>query len=513
MNGWIQNCQFWWPRPMGKPNLYDVNVELCHNGIVLDTFSQRIGVRTVDLKRSSVTDAAGNGEFCFFVNNERLFVKGTNWTAADAFRSRDRERLPDILPMLNDLGCNAIRCWGGGVYENDYLYDFCDENGILVWQDFAMGCSIYPQDPEFCRTIEKEACAAVIRLRNHACILLWAGDNEVDCAYSWNGIGQDPNKNILTRQILPKVMERHDPLRAHTYLPSSPYIDETAYKTGNVGEQFFAPEQHLWGPRDYFKGPYYANSIAHFASEIGYHGCNSPESIKKFIDKDHIWPYQENEQWIYHSASPDIEGSLYSYRIELMAKQIRELFGVIPDNLEDYSFASQVSQAEAKKFFIELFRSSKWRRTGIIWWNLIDCWPQFSDAIVDYYGEKKLAYEYIKRSQTPVCLMFREPKNWNLELVAVNDTLDDVEAVYTVTDVETDCCLLSGQTRVSANGLSSVGILPYSASEKKMLIIQWKLGGAEYKNHYLCGTPAFDLQHYTFWMRKAGLAAEGYFYK
>ena len=95
-----------------------------------------------------------------------------------------------------------------------------------------------------------------------------------------------------------------------------------------------------------------------------------------------------------------------------MADQIKELFGIEPDNLEDFALASQISQAEAKKFFVEMVRVKKWRRTGVLWWNVIDCWPQFSDAIVDYYFGRKLAYHYLKRVQQPVCLMVTEPENY-----------------------------------------------------------------------------------------------------
>ena len=120
-----------------------------------------------------------------------------------------------------------------------------------------------------------------------------------------------------------------------------------------------------------------------------------------------------------------------------MANQVRELFGEVPGNLTDFSIASQASQAEAFKFFIEFFRSGKWRRTGLIWWNIIDGWPQFSDAVVDYYYEKKLAYDYIKRSQSPICIMLKEPSNHKQELVAVNDARIDMRLDYVVRDIDT----------------------------------------------------------------------------
>lgn len=174
-----------------------------------------------------------------------------------------------ILPMLADIGCNTVRCWGGNVYENEKFYDFCDRNGIMVWQDFAMACAVYPQDDEFAKAIGEEAETIIKALRHHPSIVLWAGDNECDAAHAWNSHPTDPNENILTRKILPEKVRAHSTFTP--YLPSSPYIDEEAYKSGKP-----TSEDHLWGPRDYFKGDYYKNTVCHFASETGYHGCPSP---------------------------------------------------------------------------------------------------------------------------------------------------------------------------------------------------------------------------------------------
>lgn len=496
----IENCKFWWPNNLGKANLYKAAVELYKDETLLDAKPIQVGIRTVDLKRTSTTDKAGNGEFCFYINGVKMFVMGTNWVPIDAFHSRDKKRLPEILPMLTDIGCNAVRCWGGNIYEDDLFYDFCDQNGIVIWQDFAMGCALYPQDGEFCKAIDHEADVVIKRLRNHPSIILWAGDNECDYSFAWGGIKRDPNSNVLTRRVLPEAVGRHDPSRP--YLPSSPYLDSEAFKQGFD----YTPEQHIWGPRDYYKSSFYINTLAHFASEVGYHGCNSRQSIEKFISKDKLWPRQNNDEWIVHASSPetDVNASAYSYRIELMANQIKALFGQIPDNLDEFSLASQISQAEALKFFIEFFRSEKWRRTGIIWWNLIDGWPQFSDAVVDYYFEKKLAYYYIKRAQQPVCLMFHEPINQKLDLIACNDTLTDAEIKYTVTDISNGNIVAGDHAVIPANSALTINTLGYAISLKTVYLIEWEYKNSIYTNHYLCGTPAFDLNKYIELMKKTG---------
>jgi Beta-galactosidase/beta-glucuronidase len=486
----VGDAKLWMPHNYGVANLYDVTASLIRDGAVTDLYTLRFGIRTVELDRTSITDDAGSGEFCFRVNGHKIFAMGSNWVPVDAFHSRDAQRLPTLLPMLGDLGCNIVRCWGGNVYENDIFFAYCDAHGIMVWQDFAMACAAYPQDNRFRAMLEPEIISVVKRLRSRACLILWAGDNECDYFYA------DPQKNAITREWIPGWLSLYD--NSRPYLPSSPYRDATAVASGCV-----TPEDHLWGPRDYFKGDYYRNAPAHFASETGYHGCPAPESLTRFIPEDKLWPW-DNDDWRVHSASPErAKDAPYAYRNGLMASQVRTLFGYEPDNLEEFSRASQISQAEAKKYFIERFRVSKWRRTGIIWWNLVDGWPQISDAIVDYYGVRKLAYQYIKRSQQPVCLIFGEPENGLMTLYGVNDTQRDIELDYIVTELDSGVCCHSDKALLPQNTSVKLWEMPYTSHMQKFIFIQWQ-GDAEGVNHHMTGMPGLNLERYVELAKKAG---------
>ncbi len=496
----LSNPQLWWPRGSGDACLYEVEVRLLKNGIPIDMRRFRHGIRQVELVRTSVTDENGSGEFVFRVNGEKVFIKGTNWVPVDAFHWRDRQRLPQIVPMLEELHCNMIRCWGGNIYEDDFLFDWCDEHGIMVWQDFAMACALYPQDESFQTKLAREVRQVVRRLRQHACLVLWAGDNECDEAHFWLQAG-DPNRNVLTRQVIPTVLKEEDPGRP--YLPSSPYIDETAFRQG--GTQF-PPENHLWGPRGYFKDDFYTKAVCHFSSEIGYHGCPSVESLRRFLSPDKIWPPQNNDEWVLHSTNPRLDTSIFSppdYRVNLMLNQVKALFGTVPETLEDFVFASQATQAEAKKFFIERFRSAKWRRTGILWWNLMDGWPQFSDAVVDYYFNRKLAYEFIRRSQQDVCVMLREPEGDSQQIVAVNDLRREASIRIAIRDVAADREVFSGEYDLSANCAEVVGSLPFDPNRQMLYRIAWNSEETIGLNHYLAGLPPFDLSHYRRWLNEA----------
>ena len=500
----VENPSLWWLRDMGKQNLYKVTATLYHGEEIVDTTEFNFGIRTVKLEKSDTTDSGGSGEFCFYVNGVRAYIRGTNWVPLDAFHSRDGERLKKALDMLVDVNCNAVRCWGGNVYEDHEFFDFCDKNGVLVWQDFAMGCATYPQNREFLEKMREETEFIVKKLRRHASLALWAGDNECDEASAYwldKNVSRDPNKNRITREIIPEVLKRLDPYRE--YLPSSPYVSEKAWLNGNRDG---LPENHLWGPRDYYKGEFYTKASPHFASEIGYHGCPSAESIKRFISPEKLWPWQGNDEWQVHAACMETDSECpYDYRIALMAGQVKTLFGEDFDDLETFSLASQLSQAEAVKFFIENFRTQKWRRTGLIWWNLIDGWPQFSDAVVDYFYNKKIAYSFIKRSQEPVALMVKEPKDGFLVLTAVNEFLKDISIKYKVTDLTEQAVITEAEADVSSNGISELHKIPFDGDNCRFYVLEWEYGGEKYKNHYISGSAPYNYDKYVAWLREAEL--------
>jgi beta-mannosidase len=357
----------------------------------------------------------------------------------------------------------------------------------MVWQDFAMACASYPQDDRFKALIKKEATAVIRKLRNHPSIVIWAGDNEIDELH--NGYGSDPAKNKITREWLPEAVDLNDPSRP--YLASSPY-----YAPGTTLQTM--PEAHLWGPRDYFKSDYYKNSNAHFISETGYHGCPSLESIKKFITPENVWPYANNKEWNLHSS----DQYDWDFRTMLMEKQVAQLFGDVPTDPEEYILASQISQAEAKKYFIKRMRVGRPIKTGIIWWNLLDGWPQMSDAVVDYYYEKKLAYYYIKRSQAPFAIIADEMHDWGLPLFACNDTLEEKRGHYKVKDAASGEILNEGDFVAPANASTRIASLPLFFSDKRMLIFEWNIGGEVGINHYQCGYPPFTLGEYTELLKK-----------
>lgn len=485
----IKDPKTWWPYGYGEANVYDAVVRLYQGGRPVHEQTASFGLRTVQLDRTDVTDGT-SGRFRFLINGVEIMCKGSNWVPLDAFHCRDAERYDEALALVKDIGCNILRCWGGNVYEQQKFFDFCDRNGVMIWQDFSMACRIYPDTEDFARQIEQEVTWVVRQFRNHPSLILWAGDNEVDMVML---AFTKPSVNRITREVIPPIIAQNDFSRP--YLPGSPYISDEVYEKR---PEVSMSEDHVWGPRDYFKSSFYKESRAHFISETGYHGCPSLESIQKFITPEKVWPYHHNSEWILHSS--DQRGN--DYRVMLMEKQVRQLFGTVPTTPEKYILASQISQAEAKKYFIERMRIGRPQKTGVIWWNLLDGWPQMSDAVVDYYFTKKLAYDYIKRSQAPFVIAADEIANWRTRIFACNDTLERKTGHVTVTDAETGEILLDTEFTANVNTSTCIGEIPLFYSDRKVLVIRWEANGETGVNHYLCGYPPFDLDWYVALMKE-----------
>ena len=504
----VNNYKLWWPKNYGQPDLYDVAVSLLYKGKLCDKITLRHGIRKIELITGESDDALDTDKFNFRVNGKDIFIMGTNWVPPSPFPCEAIERTPQLLPYLNDLNCNILRIWGGATYPEDVLYDFCDENGILVWQDFAMACAVYPNDNEFFNKISEEFVFVIKRLRNHPSLAVWCGDNECDYAYQlWGEIRRDPNTNRITRELIPNLLNAHDFTRS--YLPSSPYISKETYINN-----YILPETHVWGPREWFKQEHYKGNRSRFVSETGYFGATSTKSTERFISPEQMWPYYNengyNTEWLVHASGMEntqgSEGNFYAFRIEVITRNVVTLFGKEPDNYNDFAKQSQISHAEALKYYIERIRIRKGERTGIMWWNLADGWPQLSDAIIDYYGIKKLAYSYIKRSQQPVCLMFDEPIDDRIQLYGVNDTQSEVNLKYKVTRLDDGKELLNGSAQLAADLSAPVAEIEVKSDQKDFLLIEWEIDGKHYTNHYFTNIIQIDYEGYLSNLEKCGYA-------
>ena len=445
---YLKNVKLWWPNGYGEQNLYNVTASLVKGDEVVDSQSFRYGFRHVKLHRKGSLQENG---FYFTVNNEKIFCKGANWVPLDVLHSKDKEKYYECVKNYYDANCNMMRVWGGGVYEDEQFFDYCDEFGILVWQDMMLSCHSYPMNEAFCESLSNEVKAFVRKVRNHPSLALYCGSNETDWSYFC--VGLDPACDKLTRKVIPDALFQEDPHR--DYVPSSPYFTpETVEKYGgrfsfdlpdHEYQRQELPEEHYWWHRDDFRG--FAKQNYNFIAEIGYSGAPNLESMQKFLPAEAIEDL-ESPAWKAHSYSTD--GNL--------THSVLHYFGEMPEAFEDYIFASQCSQAEAYKYLMETTRLRRDWCTGILLWNMRDAWPEMTSSLVDYYGSEKLSFHVVKNSNQPLQILFSE-KDGKVGIVLSNDTMEDQEGEYRILDINGKV-LVEGKAKFNKNTNTCVSELP-----------------------------------------------------
>ncbi|MFN2516451.1 MAG: glycoside hydrolase family 2 protein, partial [Pyrinomonadaceae bacterium] len=276
----IPHPALWWPNGLGAHPLYTFKARLIIGGRLIDQSTARTGVRALKLRQQP--DEAGKS-FTFEINGVPVFAKGGNWIPADSFPTRiTKDKYRQLLSSVRDTNMNMLRVWGGGIYESDDFYDLCDELGILVWQDFMFGCSMYPGDPAFLENVRQEASDNVTRLRNHPSIVIWVGNNEIETAWKhWGWKDQLPSTLWddylkLFHGVLPEVCASLDPSRP--YWPSSPSSNlEDDPDSQKMGDVHYWQVWHAAAPfREYEK------QFPRFMSEYGFQSFPQIETVNTY---------------------------------------------------------------------------------------------------------------------------------------------------------------------------------------------------------------------------------------
>jgi len=436
------------PHPDSLPTLYQIELSLAADEPV-DTRRAHIGLRTIELIREPDPDGKGES-FKFRVNGHDIFAKGANWIPADSLPSRlphDSEevhntRVRDLLVAARDAGMNMLRVWGGGLYESEHFYHLCDQLGILVWQDFPYACAYYQEDDAFVQASRTEAIAAVRRLRNHPSLALWCGNNENHWFFGmwWRRTGADPRPfdHKIYEHMLPEVVAEEDPARP--YWPSSPFGGDDP-NSPDFGDM------HCWdvwhGRGDWI---HYAEHRPRFSSEFGFSASCGPAAWDMCLADQDRSPRSLVVKW--HDKTAKGYDRYLGYTT---------LHFPDPETLDDLIYYTQLNQLEALKFGIESWRRTMGRCWGTLFWQLQDCWPVQSWAVIDYALEPKAAYYAARRFYAPVLLSLAR-RGDVVEAHLVNDLLTQVEG-----DVK--LALITAGGEVLAEEKLSAAVGPNSAAK------------------------------------------------
>lgn len=408
----LENPRIWWPAGYGEQPLYELTVEVAG-----DWLSKRLGLRKVELVTEE--DERGLG-FKFRVNGLDIFAKGANWIPCDALPARQtRAALDELLTSAAAANMNMIRVWGGGQYESEDFYDLCDEKGLLVWQDFMFSCSTYPATKDFLSSVEKEARYQVKRLRDHACIALWCGNNEDLGALNWYEVSrQNRDRYVvdydrLTEGVLGRVVDECDPTRR--FWPSSPCGGRGDYSDNWHDDS--RGDMHYWQVWHSGKSfDAYYDVTPRFCSEFGYQSFPSLETIRSYAPEDQFnvtAPIMEH-----HQRNPGGNSKI----TEMFTRYFR-----MPDGFANFVYLSQVQQGLAIKTAVEHWRHLRPICMGTLYWQLNDLWPVCSWSSLEYGGKWKILHYMAKRFYTPTIASAFQTKEDLLEVWVTNDRAESVD--------------------------------------------------------------------------------------
>lgn len=506
-----ETTKLWWPRGYGKPNMYDAALILYKDGGEIARYAHKWGICTVDLLRTEVLDKNGDGEFVFIVNGEKVYINGTNWKPLHALHSQADVKVKRALDLAIDLNCNMIRIWGGGVYEDHEFFDYCNQNGLLVWQDFMFGCEFPPRDEWFCEIVAREAAWIVKKLRNHCSIGLWCGDNEDDMShFIWDKMAPKnglPSENLITRKVLKEAVLRYDPNRC--YLESSPFFSDEIWKARREGNfEIGMPEFHLYPNINSFEQAFRETPYK-FLGETGpimiSAVSDSPDIIARELPRaERLWdteiaPIDRN---IDMHQRDDYFTSWRQFSKEFIEYRFGKTFSY--DQRDDHFLAANIITCCVFKDVIEYNRSQKWNKTGVLWWSLLDMWPMlFNYSVTDYNFNPKMAYYWIRQSQQYFCLLATKEKvDGEINLYVANETLERHVGNYTIYSIsETGGkkdVVASGRFSCKPNETHKIQMLP-EIDEPELWIIEWEENSKKYYNHYATGKIPFDFEKWRGW--------------
>ncbi|XP_056124977.1 beta-mannosidase isoform X1 [Rhinichthys klamathensis goyatoka] len=531
-----QSVSLWWPFGHGEQPLYDLKMVINLEGGETFNAQRKVAFRTVELIQEPIPSSPGLS-FYFRINGKPIFLKGSNWIPVHAFQDQvTTDMITILLQSAQKANMNALRVWGGGVYEQGIFYSLCDMYGIMIWQDFMFACALYPTEKDFIQTVREEVTQQVRRLKSHPSVVIWSGNNENEAAIATDWF----NIPVAERPLYVKdyvklyvenirdIVLQEDSTRP--FLVSSPTNGVESEKEGWVAQDPYDPH---YGDTHYYS--YYndcwdwtAFPRTRFASEYGFQSWPSLSTLRK-VSVSSDWDFSSN--FSSHRQHHE-DGN------QQMLKQA-ELHYILPNSTDpvqkyrDTIYITQVMQAQCVKIQTEFYRRSrsdivegKGHTMGTLYWQLNDIWQGPSWSSVEFGGKWKMLHYWATDFYAPILSMGVEDKG-DLLMYAVSDSHSeqhDVKAkvkLYSWSSFDAVCSLESNVTTIKAGGSTLVFQHPISAlltqcgnCTRRSCIVTFHLSSPEGQmisphNHIFLSSPrhAEGLQkpNITFTVKDAGI--------
>ncbi|RWS05542.1 beta-mannosidase-like protein, partial [Dinothrombium tinctorium] len=445
-----EEVKLWWPNGAGyltengyqnfDRTLYDLRAELVSepNLQITSIKTVKIGFRTIELIQRNLT--SDSLSFYFSINGYPIFMKGSNLIPIEIFPELvNKQSTQRLLQAAKDANINMLRVWGGGIYENDYFYDFADEMGILIWQDFMFAVALYPSNAEFLSSVALETEQQIRRLQHHSSIAVWAGNNENEAAIAghwWNGQVdmRRYRKEYATDYVklyintIREVVMREDPSRP--FVSSSPSNGLETEKSKWLAPD---PQDPRFGDVHFYS--YTADSwdwtnfpSAKFVSEFGFQSFPSINTfLQAFSSNDLTYPLSEAISKRQHQ----VNGNQY---VEKLIKQhFRLPINGSLQRFRDFIYLSQINQAMSIKTETEFYRRNRNFTTegygatmGALYWQLNDVWQAPTWSSIEYGGKWKILHYYVKNMFAPILISPLINSENNVQISFINDAMNFV---------------------------------------------------------------------------------------
>lgn len=473
----VDNVKLWWCSGQGEANLYYWRVisDDCER-------SGRIGFKKVRLvmHEGAWSYPAGspktrsNPPMTLELNGRVVFCKGSNWVNPEVFTAciSDETYITQV-DYAKEANMNMLRAWGGAIIDRDVFFERCDEQGIMVWQEFPLACNNYIDTPEYLRVLKQEAEAIIKRVRRHACHVLWCGGNEL--FNEWSGMTEQSH----ALRLLDKLCYEHD--------YDKPFIMTSPLAGAAHGYyEFFHRRVGTTVIEHYPKVKYTAYP------EFGTPAIADMEQLKKcFTDEVAHDPAKYADMWKLHHgiAAYEVHGFASFDSLEL-------IFGK-QESIEAYIEKSNLLQCVSLKFSFEEFRRQKPVSAMALNWCYNEPWVTAAGtSLIAYPSKRKPAYYVVRdalRNVLPSArfdhFVYRPGDTLNAELWLLNDTYecvsDTVDVYFTVNGKKQH--IMTWETDVTQPNANikghTVGIkLPNAPTQTVTLTLEGKMyGTSEYR--------------------------------
>uniref|UniRef100_A0A669Q8A0 Beta-mannosidase n=1 Tax=Phasianus colchicus TaxID=9054 RepID=A0A669Q8A0_PHACC len=460
----------WWPNGHGKQIGYNVTTTfIMEGGYQIEKISKAY-FRTVELVQEPIPGSPGLS-FYFKINGQPVFLKGSNWIPADSFQDRvTYDTLWLLLKSAADANMNALRIWGGGIYEQDDFYDICDELGIMIWQDFMFACALYPTNQDYLESVRAEVSHQVRRLKSHPSVVLWSGNNENEAAIAsnWFSIPHADREVYIKDYVMLYVKNIREIVlaedKSRPFVVSSPtnglesikegWLSENPYDTHYGDTHFYDYSSDCWNWSVYPR--------TRFASEYGFQSWPSFSTLEK-VSSAVDWSYTSNFSLHrqHHENGNDqmLQQIGYHFKLPLTTDPIKKF--------KDTIYLTQVMQAQCVKTETEFYRSSRseiikgeGHTMGALYWQLNDIWQAPSWSSLEYGGKWKLLHYFAQNFFSPLLPVAYED-NGVLYIYGISDFHTDHKLTLKVivnswSSLEPVCTLAKDGVTVKAQSAFSI---------------------------------------------------------